>query len=163
MAMKPWRWLLVSSVFACSSSTVVSSPATDAGSAVDAGSEPDAALDAGGGTGETCVGFAENDPCGAMGLPQYGYVCFNGSPPGIAGCELASSAGALGDTYCCTENKCVAQPDQGQRMQDGSPASLSVSAGGGRRERRAAERVCRLRHGRERARKVLLLPLTQTA
>jgi hypothetical protein len=64
------------------------------------------------GKGETCIGFAKGTPCGANGLPDYGYVCFNGSPPGIAGCKLASSSGSFGDTYCCTENKCVAEPDQ---------------------------------------------------
>ncbi|MDB4943675.1 MAG: hypothetical protein JWP97_3209 [Labilithrix sp.] len=71
----------------------------------------DAAADASG-TGETCVGFARSMPCGAGGLPPYGYVCFHGSPPGIAGCVLASSTGSFGDTYCCAENACVAQPDQ---------------------------------------------------
>ena len=63
-------------------------------------------------TGETCIGFGKGTPCGTATFPDYGYVCFNGSPPGIAGCKLASSTGSFGDTYCCTENKCVAQPDQ---------------------------------------------------
>ena len=76
----------------------------------------DSAIDGAGdgaavGKGETCIGFAKGTPCGANGLPDYGYVCFNGSPPGIAGCKLATSS-AFGETYCCTENKCVAQPDQ---------------------------------------------------
>jgi len=63
------------------------------------------------GKGETCIGFAKGTPCGANGFADYGYVCFNGSPPGIAGCKLATSS-SFGETYCCTENKCVAQPDQ---------------------------------------------------
>jgi hypothetical protein len=63
--------------------------------------------------GETCVGFGKGTPCDtACGLPAYGYVCFNGGPPGFAGCVQASSTGSFGDTYCCPENKCVPQPDQ---------------------------------------------------
>ncbi len=80
----------------------------------DSGGQDDGANDSGGqdaGTGETCTGFAKGSPCGANGLPDYGYVCFFGSPPGIVGCQLAR-ASAFGDTYCCAENKCVAQPDQ---------------------------------------------------
>ena len=76
-------------------------------------SAADSATDRGAnGKGETCIGFAKGTPCGVNGFGDYGYVCFNGSPPGIAGCKLASSTGSFGDTYCCTENKCVAQPDQ---------------------------------------------------
>lgn len=76
------------------------------------GSSTDGGKDGGAnGKGETCIGFAKGKPCGAGGLPDYGYVCFNGSPPGIAGCVLASSS-SLGESWCCTENKCVAQPDQ---------------------------------------------------
>jgi hypothetical protein len=64
------------------------------------------------GTGETCVGFGKGTPCDtACGLPAYGFVCFNGGPPGFAGCIQASSTG-FGDTYCCPDNKCVPQPDQ---------------------------------------------------
>jgi hypothetical protein len=64
-------------------------------------------------TGETCVGFGAGDPCKtACGLPAFGYVCFNGGPPGFAGCVQASSTGAFGDTYCCPDDTCVAQPDQ---------------------------------------------------
>jgi hypothetical protein len=63
-------------------------------------------------TGETCVGFGKGTPCDtACGLPAYGFVCFNGGPPGFAGCVQASSTG-FGDTYCCPDNKCVPQPDQ---------------------------------------------------
>ena len=76
-------------------------------------SAAEGSVDGGGnGKGETCIGFARGSPCGANGFGDYGYVCFNGSPPGIAGCKLATSTGSFGDTYCCTENKCVAQPDQ---------------------------------------------------
>lgn len=64
-------------------------------------------------TGETCIGFGKGTPCDtACGLPAYGFVCFNGGPPGFAGCVQASSTGSFGDTYCCPENKCVPQPDQ---------------------------------------------------
>src|SRR5262249_27229776 len=62
------------------------------------------------GAGETCTGFGKGTPCSAeCGL--YGYVCFNGGPPGIAGCYRKSMT-SFGDTYCCPENKCVAEPDQ---------------------------------------------------
>jgi hypothetical protein len=64
-------------------------------------------------TGETCIGFGKGAPCDtACGLPAYGFVCFNGGPPGFAGCVQASSTGSFGDTYCCPDNKCVPQPDQ---------------------------------------------------
>lgn len=64
-------------------------------------------------TGETCIGFGKGTPCDtACGLPAYGFVCFNGAPPGFAGCVQASSTGSFGDTYCCPDNKCVPQPDQ---------------------------------------------------
>jgi hypothetical protein len=60
--------------------------------------------------GETCTGFGKGDPCTPeCGL--YGYVCFNGGPPGFTGCLRVSST-SFGDTYCCAENKCVAEPDQ---------------------------------------------------
>jgi hypothetical protein len=64
-------------------------------------------------TGETCIGFGKGSPCDpACGLGEYGYVCFNGGPPGFAGCVQASSTGSFGDTYCCPDNACVPQPDQ---------------------------------------------------
>ncbi len=63
------------------------------------------------GTGETCIGFAKGQPCGDGGLPPFGYVCFKGGPPGFVGCVQASKS-SFGETYCCPENKCVAQPDQ---------------------------------------------------
>jgi hypothetical protein len=63
-------------------------------------------------TGETCVGYGKGTPCNAE-CGEYGYVCFeNGGPPGFAGCLLINDNGQFGQTYCCTENKCVAQPDQ---------------------------------------------------
>ncbi|MDB4937930.1 MAG: Poly(3-hydroxybutyrate) depolymerase [Labilithrix sp.] len=62
--------------------------------------------------GETCIGFGKGTPCGAAcGLPAFGYVCFNGGPPGFAGCLQAGTT-SFGDTYCCPENECVPQPDQ---------------------------------------------------
>ncbi|MBS2014126.1 MAG: hypothetical protein JST00_14645 [Deltaproteobacteria bacterium] len=61
-------------------------------------------------TGETCVGFGKKSPCNAA-CGEYGFVCFNGGPPAFTGC-LQLSATAFGETYCCTQNKCVAQPDQ---------------------------------------------------
>jgi hypothetical protein len=71
-------------------------------------------------TGETCVGFGKKTPCDpACGLPEYGYVCFNGGPPSFAGCVQASST-AFGETYCCPENKCVAQPDQDAMCTNGA-------------------------------------------
>jgi hypothetical protein len=64
-------------------------------------------------TGETCIGFGKGTPCDtACGLPAYGFVCFNGGPPGFLGCIQASSTGSFGDTYCCPDNTCVPQPDQ---------------------------------------------------
>lgn len=61
-------------------------------------------------TGETCVGFGKKDPCN-VACGEYGYVCFNGGPPGFTGC-YQMSASAFGETYCCAQNKCVAEPDQ---------------------------------------------------
>jgi hypothetical protein len=63
-------------------------------------------------TGETCIGFGKGSPCDtACGLPAYGFVCFNGGPPGFAGCVQASSS-SFGESYCCPDNRCVPQPDQ---------------------------------------------------
>lgn len=84
------------------------------------GSSTDAGADAGScskgkvrpATGETCVGYGKGSPCSAE-CGEYGYVCFqNGGPPGFAGCLLINDNGQFGQTYCCTENKCVAQPDE---------------------------------------------------
>jgi hypothetical protein len=63
-------------------------------------------------TGETCVGFGKGTPCDPeCGIPAYGYVCFNGGPPSFTGC-LQMTKTSLGETYCCPELRCVAQPDQ---------------------------------------------------
>jgi hypothetical protein len=83
---------------------------------VDAGKDsPTTKPDAEGGasnSGETCIGFGKGTPCGTATFPEeYGYVCFNGGPPGLTGCKQASASG-FGDTWCCPENECVAQPDQ---------------------------------------------------
>jgi hypothetical protein len=88
------------------------SASSDAPSTIDAKADAGDAATSSQGKGETCIGFAKGPPCGAGGLPDYGYVCFNGSPPGLTGCVLATSTGSFGDTYCCPENTCVAQPDQ---------------------------------------------------
>jgi hypothetical protein len=79
--------------------------------------------------GETCVGFGKHpDPCDtACGIPAYGYACFEGSPPGFTGCVQARDNGILGETYCCPDNACVAQPDQ-----DGMCAGVE---GGGKPKR----------------------------
>ena len=88
---------------------------TDSATVAD-GATPDASCPKGkvvASTGETCIGFGKGTPCDtACGLPAYGFVCFNGGPPGFAGCMQASSTGSFGDTYCCPDNKCVPQPDQ---------------------------------------------------
>lgn len=62
--------------------------------------------------GETCVGFgAKAQTCDPSCGQSYGYVCFEGAPPGFAGCRRVSDS-VLGQTYCCPDNACVAQPDQ---------------------------------------------------
>lgn len=96
------------------------STSTDAGTDSPATLSDGAAIDAScpkgkvvASTGETCIGFGKGTPCDtACGLPAYGFVCFNGGPPGFAGCVQASSTGSFGETYCCPDNKCVPQPDQ---------------------------------------------------
>jgi hypothetical protein len=62
--------------------------------------------------GETCVGFGSTgSTCAkACGRP-YGFVCVDGGPPGFTDCVRVSTS-FLGDTYCCTENACVAMPDR---------------------------------------------------
>ena len=62
--------------------------------------------------GETCVGFgADPETCDPACEAPYGYVCYEGAPPSFEGCRKASES-ALGQTYCCPKNDCVAQPDQ---------------------------------------------------
>lgn len=96
----------------CACSSATTTPASDGGPSADAG--VDASPDADAGTspaGETCTGFGTGDPCGANGLPTYGYVCVGGGPPGFTGCKKASDS-SLGQTWCCPANDCVAEPDQ---------------------------------------------------
>jgi len=62
--------------------------------------------------GETCVGFgADPETCDPTCEQPYGYVCFDGAPPEFEGCRKVTDS-AFGQTYCCPENRCVAQPDQ---------------------------------------------------
>ncbi len=62
--------------------------------------------------GETCIGFGKSgSTCDKACGRAYGYVCVDGGPPGFSDCVRVSSS-FLGESYCCTENKCVAQPDQ---------------------------------------------------
>lgn len=70
--------------------------------------------------GETCIGFgAAPETCDpACGQP-FGYVCFDGGPPGMEGCREQSVSG-FGNTYCCPKNECVAQPDQDTECPDAS-------------------------------------------
>jgi hypothetical protein len=116
---------------ACSSDGGTPTSAGDAGApgdgdsstpptSADAGLDASAAIDAAcpttktvPATGETCTGFGSSaDTCDPVcGLPAYGYVCFNGGPPGLSGCVQVRSS-SLGETYCCANNACVAEPDQ---------------------------------------------------
>ena len=101
--------LAASFLFACSSKET---PAT--------ASSPDAApADAGAcegsvatGAGETCIGYGPGDTCPASCGQPFGYVCFGGPPPGFEGCRETRTSDALGNSYCCPKNDCVAQPDQ---------------------------------------------------
>lgn len=62
--------------------------------------------------GETCVGFgAKAETCDPACGQSYGYVCFDGAPPGFTGCRKVTDT-SFGQTYCCPKNECVAQPDQ---------------------------------------------------
>lgn len=109
-------------LIACSSNeTTTVSQAPEAGTPTDsdsgaappkdAGVDTSAPGDEDAGVGETCVGYGEGDTCAAE-PGKYGYVCFNGAPPGVASCKLKQSS-SLGNSYCCTENVCVEQIDQG--------------------------------------------------
>jgi hypothetical protein len=90
--------------------TDANAPGADAEAGAEAGSCPQGQTRPA--TGETCVGYGKGSPCNAA-CGEYGYVCFkNGGPPGFAGCSLINDNGSFGQTYCCTENKCVAQPDE---------------------------------------------------
>ncbi len=75
-------------------------------------------------TGETCAGFGAGEPCEpACGLPKFGYVCFNGGPPNIAGCVQVRKS-IVGETYCCPKNDCVRVPDQDNKCLNGAQPSL---------------------------------------
>jgi hypothetical protein len=63
------------------------------------------------GNGETCIGYGTGSTCDPQCGQPYGYVCANGPPPGFTGCREVSKS-ALGNSYCCPKNDCVAQPDQ---------------------------------------------------
>ena len=112
------RALLLGCLLACSSSeTTTSSAATDGGSA-DASDASDASTtpnDAGAeaSTGETCIGYGAGETCETEQGTPYGYVCFGGAPPGVEGCKLTRESASIGNNYCCTENVCVEQIDQG--------------------------------------------------
>ena len=105
---------------ACSSDdTTTPSPASDAGTPVEDSGPTSPTKDSGGtdasgdaGPGETCIGYGEGDTCMSEPGKPYGYVCFGGAPPGVTGCKLLSSS-SLGNSYCCSENVCVEQIDQG--------------------------------------------------
>lgn len=97
----------------CSDEAKTPAPATsDAG---DAGaSAPDASSSTSdAGIGETCAGYGAGETCETEQGKPYGYVCFGGAPPGVAGCTLTRESGSIGNNYCCTENVCVEQIDQG--------------------------------------------------
>lgn len=103
------------------------SPAADA--AVDAATTTDAdALDApacdgsaASGAGETCIGYGPSPESCPAGCGQpYGYVCFGGPPPGFSGCRETRVSAVLGNSYCCANNACVAEPDR-----DGDCTSVS--------------------------------------
>lgn len=69
-------------------------------------------------SGETCIGFgAKPESCDA-GCNPYGYVCFGGGPPAFTNCHEIRTSAVIGNTYCCSENKCVAEPDQDQQCLD---------------------------------------------
>lgn len=88
---------------------------TDAHALPDSGTETDAGSCSKGkikpATGETCVGFGKGTPCD-VACGEYGYVCFNGGPPGFTDCREINDNGSFGSTYCCAQNRCVPQPDQ---------------------------------------------------
>lgn len=72
--------------------------------------------------GETCVGFGVSSECEQAGCGRFGYVCVGGGPPGFTGCSEKSTS-ALGNSYCCPTNDCVAQPDQNGACSD-APGGL---------------------------------------
>lgn len=124
--------IVLVTAFGCSSEDATSSASTDGGTDAapaapkdasngddDAATDPDAgASDAGTGNdaskvGETCVGYGAGDTCQTEQGKPFGYVCFGGPPPGIDGCKETRTSASLGNNYCCSENDCVEQIDQG--------------------------------------------------
>jgi hypothetical protein len=93
-------------------------PGKDGEPATDAPATPDVAAEGGScrgpivtGNGETCIGHGKGSSCDpACGQP-YGYLCVDGPPPGFSGCRETQTS-ALGNSYCCPKNECVAEPDQ---------------------------------------------------
>lgn len=116
---------LLSLLVACSSNeTTNPSPTPEAGTTptggtdsgtdatvADAGADTSTPFDPDAGPGETCIGYGEGESCETE-PGKYGYVCFGGAPPGVGGCAL-KTASSVGNSYCCTENVCVEQIDQG--------------------------------------------------
>jgi hypothetical protein len=68
--------------------------------------------------GETCIGFGPKPETCDAGCNPNGYVCFGGGPPGFTNCHEIRVSAIVGNTYCCSENKCVAEPDQDQQCLD---------------------------------------------
>jgi hypothetical protein len=131
--------LVVSGAAACSASSAPEAePPIDGGrrnvdplpdaSRAESGSSTDAAAeaptDAGGaeggtcegpiktGNGETCAGYGTGESCDVACGQPYGYVCFDGPPPGLTGCRETRVHALFGNNYCCPNNACVAQPDR---------------------------------------------------
>lgn len=91
-----------------------STGSTDAGGNADAKTDTGTTPDEDAGVGETCIGYGDTgDTCDTEQGKPYGYVCFGGAPPGVKGCKLTRTSGTLGNNYCCEENPCVEQIDQG--------------------------------------------------
>lgn len=95
------------------------SDAGDAGGSAPDSSSPiaDAGADTGpsvqdAGVGETCIGYGAGESCESEQGRPFGYVCFNGAPPGVSGCKLTRESSTLGNNYCCKDNVCVEQIDQ---------------------------------------------------
>lgn len=96
---------------ACSSNETGTPAISDAGDAgAPAADSSTTVPDAG--VGQTCVGYGAGETCATEQGKPYGYVCFDGPPPGIAGCTLTRESGSLGNNYCCEESACVEQIDQ---------------------------------------------------
>jgi hypothetical protein len=120
------RRSLVVTIFvaACSSSeatTPTPAPAPEAGTSTpadsgtpveEAGADTSTPIDPDAGPGETCIGYGAGESCENEATQKYGYVCFGGAPPGVQGCKLLQASG-VGNSYCCSENVCVEQIDQG--------------------------------------------------